>query len=88
MERELWSELSAAVAEADASWLEPRRYVHPTAAIVRVHLWAALHDRPLASVTVEGLLAERAAAGLEPAGARHVAATADHVGSEVVLLRG
>ena len=47
MERELWSELSAAVAEADASWLEPRRYVHPTAAIVRVHLWAALHDRPV-----------------------------------------
>ena len=42
----------------------------------------------LAAVTVEGLHAEGAAAGLEPAGARHVAATADHVGSEVVLLRG
>src|SRR5689334_17575839 len=47
MERELWSELNAAVAEVDASWREPRRYVHPTAAVVRVHLWAALHDRPV-----------------------------------------
>jgi IS5 family transposase len=47
MERELWSELSAAVAEVGASWLEPRRYVHPTASVVRVHLWAALHDRPI-----------------------------------------
>jgi SAM-dependent methyltransferase len=42
----------------------------------------------LAPVTVAGLHAEGAAAGLEPAGARHVAATAEHVGSEVVLLRG
>ena len=47
MERELWSELSASVAAVDASWREPRRYVHPTAAVVRVHLWAALHDRPI-----------------------------------------
>jgi len=46
MERELWSELAAAVAAVDASWREPARYVHPTAGIVRVHLWAALHDRP------------------------------------------
>jgi SAM-dependent methyltransferase len=42
----------------------------------------------LAAVTVAGLHAERAAAGLAPAGARHVDATAEHVGSEVVLLRG
>ena len=42
----------------------------------------------LALCTVAGLHAEGAAAGLEPAGARHIAATADHVGSEVVLLRG
>src|SRR3954470_17110944 len=47
MERELWSELTAAVAEVDASWLEARRYVHPTAAVARVHLWAALQDRPV-----------------------------------------
>jgi SAM-dependent methyltransferase len=42
----------------------------------------------LASVTVEGLEAEGAAAGLRPEPARHVDATADHVGAEVVLLRG
>lgn len=47
MERELWSELTAAVAEVEASWREPRRYGHPTASVVRVHLWAALHDRPV-----------------------------------------
>jgi SAM-dependent methyltransferase len=42
----------------------------------------------LAPVTVAGLEAEGAAAGLRPAGVRHIAATAEHVGSEVVLLRG
>jgi SAM-dependent methyltransferase len=42
----------------------------------------------LAPVTVAGLHAEGAAAGLRPAGVRHIAATAEHVGSEVVLLRG
>ena len=47
MERELWSELSQAVSEVAARWVEPsRRYTHPTALIVRVHLWSALHDRP------------------------------------------
>jgi SAM-dependent methyltransferase len=42
----------------------------------------------LAPCSVAGLHSEGAVAGLEPAGARHVAATAEHVGSEVVLLRG
>ena len=42
----------------------------------------------LAPVSVAGLHEEGAAAGLEPAGALHIAATAEHVGSEVVLLRG
>jgi SAM-dependent methyltransferase len=42
----------------------------------------------LAPVTVAGLHAEGAAAGLRPEGARHIAPTAEHVGSEVVLLRG
>ena len=47
MERELWSELSRAVREVDAAWVESSpRYVHRTAAVVRVHLWSALHDRP------------------------------------------
>jgi SAM-dependent methyltransferase len=42
----------------------------------------------LAGCTARGLAAEGAAAGLRPAGVRHIAATAEHVGSEVVLLRG
>ena len=41
----------------------------------------------LAHVSVEQLEAEGRAAGLKPEPARHVAATADHVGAEVVLLR-
>jgi SAM-dependent methyltransferase len=42
----------------------------------------------LASCTVDELAAEGEAAGLRPEGARQIAATAEHVGSEVVLLRG
>jgi SAM-dependent methyltransferase len=42
----------------------------------------------LAAVTADGLAAEGAAAGLHPEPPRHVDATADHVGAEVVLLRG
>ena len=47
MERERWSELSAAVSAVDAGWKDPGRYKHRTAVIVRVHLWAASHDRPV-----------------------------------------
>jgi hypothetical protein len=47
MERERWSELSAAVSKVDAAWEDGRRYTHRTAVVVRVHLWAALHDRPI-----------------------------------------
>jgi SAM-dependent methyltransferase len=42
----------------------------------------------LASVTVRELETEGAAAGLRPEPARAIAPTDDHVGSEVVLLRG
>jgi SAM-dependent methyltransferase len=42
----------------------------------------------LAALTVEALEAEGAAAGLRPEPARTIAATEEHVGSEVVLLRG
>jgi SAM-dependent methyltransferase len=42
----------------------------------------------LVAVTVEELEAEGAAAGLRPEGVRHVEATDDHVGAEVVILRG
>lgn len=41
----------------------------------------------LARLTVEQLEAEGRAAGFEPEPARHIDATADHVGAEVVLLR-
>ena len=48
MERERWAELSAAVDRVDAGWREGSgRFVHRTAVIVRVYLWAALHDRPV-----------------------------------------
>ena len=46
MERECWSELSQAICEVAARWNESRRFTHPTALVVRVHLWSALHDRP------------------------------------------
>jgi SAM-dependent methyltransferase len=42
----------------------------------------------LATVTAEQLAAEGAAVGLSPEATRYIAPTADHVGSEVVLLRG
>jgi SAM-dependent methyltransferase len=42
----------------------------------------------LASVTADELAAEGAAAGLHHAGTRYIPPTTDHVGSEVVLLRG
>ena len=42
----------------------------------------------LARVTVAGLHAEAAAAGLRPEATRHIDPTDDHVGSEVVVLRG
>jgi hypothetical protein len=34
------------VREVDAGWADSPRYTHRTAAVVRVHLWSALHDRP------------------------------------------
>jgi SAM-dependent methyltransferase len=42
----------------------------------------------LATVSADELAAEGAAAGLEPAETRHIEPTLDHVGSEVVMLRG
>jgi SAM-dependent methyltransferase len=42
----------------------------------------------LAAVSADELAAEGAAAGLEPAETRYIEPTVDHVGSEVVLLRG
>lgn len=45
MERQLWRQLSDALADVNRR-LQERRRLHPTCSIVRVHLWAALHDRP------------------------------------------
>jgi hypothetical protein len=47
MERELWAELSKAICDVDATWRDSPRFTHRTALVVRVHLWAALHDRPV-----------------------------------------
>ena len=42
----------------------------------------------LAPLTADGLVAEGAAAGLAPSRRREIEPTDDHVGSEVVILRG
>jgi Transposase DDE domain len=47
MELELWSETSAAISAIAGSWERHSRDQHPTALIVRVYHWAALHDRPI-----------------------------------------
>ena len=44
MEREHWKRLMEAIRVVDADWREPRRYEHRTALIVRVYLWAAIHN--------------------------------------------
>jgi hypothetical protein len=46
LEHEVWAELSAAISQVDVRWRELQRVEHRTAVIVRVHCWAALHDRP------------------------------------------
>jgi DDE family transposase len=47
MELERWAELSAAIAAVAAAFERHKRDQHSTALIVRVHTWAALHDRPV-----------------------------------------
>jgi hypothetical protein len=48
MERELWSEVCRRVEEVERTWAaDPPRLRHRTAAVARVYLWAALHDRPV-----------------------------------------
>jgi len=46
MELELWAELSQAICDVALIIKRRARDTHFTALIVRVHLWAALHDRP------------------------------------------
>lgn len=47
MERELWSELSAAIFDVQRGFKTHARATHSIACIVRVYLWAILHDRPI-----------------------------------------
>jgi transposase len=51
MERELWAELSAAISVVDAPFFDNPDYVYSTASIIRVYLWAVLHDRPTSWAT-------------------------------------
>jgi hypothetical protein len=46
MELELWADLSQAICDIGPRVSRQRNDVYPTALIVRVHLWAVLHDRP------------------------------------------
>ncbi len=46
MERELWKILSCAIASLERRFLVENRD-HQVGRIVRVYLWAALHDRPV-----------------------------------------
>lgn len=46
MGRELWAELSALVSLTDLGFSDNPDFEHPTSAVVRLHLWSALHDRP------------------------------------------
>jgi hypothetical protein len=47
MELERWAEVSAAISAVAARFGRHKRDQHSTALIVRVHTWAALHDRPV-----------------------------------------
>jgi hypothetical protein len=47
MELELWSETAAAISAVTTNWPVHPRDQYSTAAIVRVHQWACLHDRPI-----------------------------------------
>ena len=47
MELERWAELSAAISAVAVGFRRHKGDQHSTAVIVRVHTWAALHDRPV-----------------------------------------
>lgn len=54
MERELWSVLSSAIFDVQRSRRCGPRFIHDIALIVRVHLWAVLHDRSTLWATQAG----------------------------------
>ncbi|MEO0474746.1 MAG: transposase [Planctomycetota bacterium] len=47
MEREVWSILMTALRDASRARRDPNHHTHSTAMVVRVYLWAVLHDRPV-----------------------------------------
>ena len=47
MERELWRIISHRINQLDHLHRKPQKLTHPTGRIVRVLLWAVLHDRPI-----------------------------------------
>lgn len=47
MERELWRIISDRITQLDHLHRKPKRLTHTTGRIVRVLLWAVLHDRPI-----------------------------------------
>ena len=46
MEREVWSVLSSALRDLGRSRRDSSHHTYPTVLVVRVYLWAVLHDRP------------------------------------------
>jgi hypothetical protein len=46
MERELWAQIMVAIRDVNRSFHDSACHTHPTERIVRVYLWAVLHDRP------------------------------------------
>ena len=46
MELELWTWISQAICDVQRTFKFNPHHTHPTSRIVRVHLWATLHDRP------------------------------------------
>ena len=44
---ERWAEVSAAISAVALGWVRRKRDLYSTALVVRVHTWAAFHDRPV-----------------------------------------
>ena len=51
MDRELWSQLSRGMFDVARTFRKSPRHTYSTHQIVRVHLWAVLHDRPVSWAT-------------------------------------
>jgi hypothetical protein len=66
MELELWAELSAAISAVAVGFERHKRDRHSTALVVRVHTWAALHDRPVSWACEPGNWAPRTRPGALP----------------------